>query len=472
MSVWDELCAGLSASESANLRHALAAVLRSLGPDDPFDAPLLDLWIAEHDLRLAAQLDAILHHPRIQALESAWRGLAVLVERVRFDENIRVELLSCSKDDLFADFSAAPEIVRSGLYHVVYNQAFGIFGGQPYGLLCADYDFTPSAEDISLLRQCAAVAAMSHAPFIANCSPNFFNLPDFSGLQRVREVRAALASPRFRLWHAFRASEDARYVGLCLPRVLLRAPYDVDIEPTTPLPYRESCRRHADFLWGRPSFLFAATAAASFARYRWCVHLLGTKAAAGNVVLRWDYPTLPGIWHRCPFEALLTARLAYTLAEEGLISFVYERATRRASILVAPSIQRPRAVITDGQTINDQLGAQLPYVFLVARLAHFLKCVQRERIGAWVDRSSLEGELNKWLRQYISDQPDAQWEVRARRPLRSAAVTVEPVEGQAGWYRCHLQLQPHLTHNSASFTLSLFGKLDRPAGEVASERSA
>lgn len=471
MTLLAELLVGFPAERHPVLRRALAAVLPSFGPGEPFDAPGLDLRIAELDRRLFAQLDAILHDPRLQALEAAWRGLYTLVQRVRFDENIRIELLSCSKQDLIDDFSAAPEVVASGLYQIVYSQAFGVFGGQPYGLICADYDITPSAEDISLLRQCAAVGAMAHAPVIANCGASFFELPDFSSLPRLTDFHAALAGPRFRLWHAFRSSEDARYLGLCLPRVLLRAPYDVDADPGSPLPYRETCRRHEDFLWGRASYVFAVAAATSFARHRWCVHILGNRASSASVQVRWDYATLREIWHRCPLEAQLTARVAHALADEGLIAFIYERASRRASILAAPSVQRPRTYITGGLTINDHLGAQLPYVFLVSRLAHYLKVVQRERVGQWLDRAGLERELDLWLRQYISDQPDAPWEVRARRPLRRASVTVEPVDGQAGWYRCHLQLEPHLTHNSASFTLSLFGKLDRPTGDAPPARA-
>ena len=466
MSLLADLLTGVPAAQAAQVRRALAALLPTYRRGEPFDAVTLDLRLAELDRRLFAQLDAILHHPQVQALEAAWRGLERLLERVRFDENIRVEILPCSKQDLLDDFSAAPEIVRSGLYHIVYNQAFGVFGGLPYGLICADFDVTPSAEDVSLLRQCAAVAAMAHAPHITNASPDFFGLPDYAGLPRLGDLHAALAGPRFRLWHAFRASEDARYVALCLPRVLLRAPYDVDVDPGAPLPYRETCSAHAHFLWGRPSYVFAATAAASFARHRWCVHVLGSRAAADAVQTRWDYPTLRQIWHRCPLEAQLTVRVAHGLAEEGLIALIYERATECASILTAPSSQRPRAFFDGGATLNEHLGAQLPYVFLISRLAHYLKVVQRERVGQWLDRSSLERALEDWLRRYISDQPDAPWDVRARRPLRRAAVAVEPVEGQAGWYRCHLQIEPHLTHNSATFTLSLFGKLDRPTGDA------
>ncbi len=467
-SVLDDLLAALAPAPRAAAQRALVVLVQGLDPDAALDVPHIDRHLVELDRRLFAQLDAILHHPAVQSLEAAWRSLDVLMDRIRFDENIRVEILPCSKQDLLDDLASAPEVTRSGLYFHVYGQAIGTFGGKPYGLLAADFDFTPSAEDIALLRHCAAVAAIAHAPFITNASPTFLGQDDYAGLPRLRDLHAALAGPRFRLWHAFRATEDARYVGLCLPRVLLRAPYDVDTDPLAPLPYRETCRHHRDFLWGRPSYLFVATAAASFARHRWCVHILGTRAATPTAAgaLFWDYPTLPGLWHRIPFECQVTARLAHLLADEGLIALVYERASARAVLLAAPSAQRPRVFRGDGDTVNEHLGAQLSYVFLVSRLAHYLKCVQRERIGQWIDRSGLERDLENWLRNYISDQPDAQWEVRARRPLRRAAVFVEPVEGQAGWYRCRLQLQPHLTHNSASFTLALVGKLDRPTGEA------
>ena len=97
----------------------------------------------------------------------------------------------------------------------------------------------------------------------------------------------------------------------------------------------------------------------------------------------------------------------------------------------------------------------------MCRLAHYLKRVQRERIGQWNDRVTLQRELDGWLRQYVSDIENPHWETRARKPLRKASVKIDQVEGAAGWYRCHLLIQPHLTHNSASFTLSLLGRLEK-----------
>ena len=187
--------------------------------------------------------------------------------RVAADDNIRVDLLHCPKQDLADDFRDAPDIARTGLYQHVYARAIGTYGADPYGLVCADFDVSHVPEDIHLLRQCAAVAAIAHAPFITNADPAMFGLRDFIGLPRLGDLAAAFVGPHARAWQAFRAADDARNVGLCLPRALLRAPYDVHRDPTSPLAYRERAGPDpADFLWGRASYLFAVLAAGAFAR--------------------------------------------------------------------------------------------------------------------------------------------------------------------------------------------------------------
>ncbi len=469
-----DLLTDLSPADANTLRRGLLAVLQARPLNAPLDELTLDLMLTDCDRRLAAQLDTILHHPAVQALEATWRSLWTLTERVSFADGITLELLQYTRDDMRDDFAEAPELTASGLYFHVYRHGIGLFGAAPFSFICADLEFGPGAEDISLLRQCTAVAAMAHAPFIANASPDFFGCPDFTGLPRLRDIAGALANPRFRAWQAFRATEDARYLGLCLPRTILRAAYDPATDPSCRLPYRESITSTKDLLWGRASFAFALLAADSFANYRWCVHILGSRAAAGNHQLRWDYPTLSGLWHRNPLECTLSARLEQSLADEGFIALVHERTTGCTRLISAPSVQRARMVAQTTEAdraaaAGERLGAQLPYIFLISRLAHYLKCVQRERIGSWLDRSELERELGLWLRQYVSAMEDVQLEVRARRPLRSASVTVEAIDGQTGWYRCRLQIQPHISHNSAAFTLSMLGKLDRPGSPESSQ---
>lgn len=460
--------------ERTSTRRCLAALMSALGrmrppvSPDLVDHVLLDEMIADCDRRLGAQVDAILHSPVVQRLETAWRALRFVVERVRYEENICVEIVSCAKEDLANDFADASEIPRSGLYRLVYTNGLATFGGKPYGLVCANYDFGPGAADVSLLRYCAAVSAMAHAPFVANASANMFGLVDFSELPRVSSLSDMFEGPRYRFWKSLRDAEDARYVGLCLPRFLLRAPYSVASGDSGNMRFVEVTEdRHEDHLWGPASFAFAVRAAESFARFRWCVFMIGSRAGGMiDGLTHHDYPAMPGQQPRCPVECLITSRLDHAIAEQGFIGLVYDRASGQAMLHSAASVQMPihLAETADGDAaaVGHRIGSQLPYVFLVSRLAHYLKRVQRERIGQWDSHVALQRELEQWLKRYVSDINEPHWETRARRPLRRAAIQVEVVEGQAGWYRCHLQVQPHLTHNSAVFTLSLVGRLDRP----------
>lgn len=469
----DELFGELAGRERDLATRGLAAVLRAAPGGGrralEVDAVLVDALIDPLTRRLCAQIDEILHHPTIQRLEAAWRGIKFVVDRAQFAENIAVEVVHVTKQELADDFADAAEIAQSGLYRMVYSTAFATFGGKPYGLLCADFEFGPGAEDLGLLRKCAAVSAMAHAPFIANVNADFFGLRSYADLPRVRDLGAILSGPRYRLWHAFRDTEDARYVGLCLPRFLLRPPYRPDTHTFQPLRFHEHVEDdHEHHLWGHACFAFAARCADSFARYRWCVYLIGSRASGMiEELTRHDFPTMRGLTARCPVECLLTTRMEHVLADEGFIGLVYDRSSGNAMFHSAATPKKPRrfADTEEGRAAwtGERLGAQLPYVFLVSRLAHFLKWVQRERIGQWNDRSALQRELDLWLRQYISDVEDPHWETRARRPLRKGSISLEVVSGQAGWYRCHLKIQPHLTHNAASFSLALLGRLERVA---------
>src|SRR5690606_32348163 len=271
--VLEGLLEGVPAAQRPAVRRGLKIVISGLAragawrTPELVDAAHVDSMIAELDRRMSAQLDEILHHPDVQALEAAWRGLRFVIDHVREGDNIFVELCSVSKQELADDFADAPEIPQSGLYRLVYSSAYATFGGKPYGLICANYDFGPGAEDLGLLRQCAAVAAMAHSPFIANAGANFFGLDCLDQMPRLTDLRAILGGARYRLWHAFRDTEDARYVALCLPRFLMRVPYRVDDDPFMSLRYRETVEGdHDHFLWGRASFAFTSRAVDSFAR--------------------------------------------------------------------------------------------------------------------------------------------------------------------------------------------------------------
>jgi type VI secretion system protein ImpC len=437
----------------------------------------VDQAIVMLDDAIARQVDAILHHPKFQALESIWRSLRYLVANVNFRENCEIHLLNCAKQDLIDDFEDAPEIAKSGLYRTVYSTEYGTFGGQPYGLVVCDYEFDPGPMDMALLTNCAAVASMAHVPFIGNAAPRFFGEESFEGLATYEDVRAIFATPQYTRWHSFRDSEDARYVALCLPRFLLRAPYER--HHVNSFTYEERTPGKDNYLWGHAAFAFATRVADSFARYRWCPNIVGPTA--GGAVeglpmlafrsMRRIYDLEPDpkqrhdIEERMPTELQLTERHEFELSEEGFMGMVFLKGSDQACFFSANSCQRPKtfANTEEGRaaSLGARLGAQLPYVFIVCRIAHYLKVLQREEIGRHLERSDLERELNDWLRQYVSDMDNPAPAVRGKRPLRQATVKVEEVPGQAGWYRAHLLLRPHLKYMGASFTLSLVGKLER-----------
>jgi type VI secretion system protein ImpC len=451
-------------------RGVQALITELLAPNrvqERVDKNVVDAMIAEIDQRLSRQVNEILHQPEFQALESAWRSLKFMVDRVDFRENIRVELLNATKDDLLADFEDAPEVSKSGLYRLIYSNEYGVFGGKPYGLICGNFDFGPGARDVRLLSKCAAVASMAHAPFLANSSPEFFGEQSFLGLPAMKDLRSHFEGPQYTKWHSFRESEDARYVGLCMPRFLLRVPYDERTTPIKAFKFNEDISGHHDrYLWGYASVALATRVADSFAKYRWCPNIIGPQAggAVEDLPLH-QYEAMGEIQTKIPTEIMLTERREYELSEEGFIGLVFRKDSDNAAFFSANSVQKPKLFGNSAEgkaaETNFRLGTQLPYMFIMSRLAHYLKVLQREQIGSWKERSDLERELNQWIGQYVADMDDPAPSVRSTRPLRMARVKVEDVEGQPGWYRCSLQVRPHFKYMGASFTLSLVGKLDK-----------
>ncbi|MCY1081286.1 type VI secretion system contractile sheath large subunit [Archangium lansingense] len=445
----------------------IAEMLAPNRSEERIDKALVDAMIAEIDKRLSSQVNEIMHHEEVQKLESSWRSLKFLVDRVDFRENIRVEMLNVSKEDLLKDFEDSPEVVKSGLYRLVYSNEYGVFGGKPYGLMLGNYDFGPGPQDIDLLRKCASVAAMAHAPFIANASPEMFGEQNFLNLPNLKDLKSLFEGPQYARWHSFRESEDARYVGLCMPRFLLRLPYGEKTIPVKAFNFSEDVvGQHDKYLWGHASTAFATRVADSFAKFRWSPNIIGPQSGGAVEMLPLhQYEAMGEIQTKIPTEVMLTERREYELSEEGFIGLVFRKDADNAAFFSANSSQKSKffGSTPEGKAAetNYRLGTQLPYMFIMTRLAHYVKVLQREQIGSWKERSDLERELNQWMSQYIADMDDPAPAVRSRRPLRAARVTVEDVEGQPGWYRCSLQVRPHFKYMGASFTLSLVGKLDK-----------
>jgi type VI secretion system protein ImpC len=428
---------------------------------------VVNQMIAEIDKKLSSQVDAILHHSDVQKLESAWRGLKFAIDRTNLRENIKMQILNVSKEDLLADFEDAPEITKSGLYKQVYTAEYGQFGGEPVGAMIANYEFSASSPDIALLQNVAAVGAMAHTPFVASAGPKFFGEDDFLKMPNLKDLHAIFEGPQYAKWNGFRESEDARYMALTLPRFLLRLPYDEQNNPVKAFTYNETVTDdHKNYLWGNASFAFATRLADSFAKYRWCPNIIGPQSGGtvDDLPLH-QYEAMGEIQTKIPTEVLISERREFELAEEGFVALAMRKGSDNACFFSANSCQKAKFFGTSKEgkeaEANYKLGTQLPYMMIINRLAHYIKVLQREQIGSWKERTDLERELNTWIRQYVSDQDVVDPRVRGRRPLRQAQITVSDVEGDPGWYKVDMKVRPHFKYMGAFFTLSLVGKLDK-----------
>jgi type VI secretion system protein ImpC len=447
----------------------IAEMLRPSHAAERVERRLLDEMIAEVDRKLSMQLDEILHQKDLQRLESAWRALKLLVDKTDFRENNRIEIMNVSKDDLIEDFDNAPEITKSGLYKTVYTAEYGQFGGKPYGTIIGNFDFGPGPQDMALLAKIASVSAMSHAPFIAAASPKFFDKDsaNFLSLPNLKDIKAIMEGPEYIKWRSFRESEDSRYVGLTMPRFLLRLPYGPDSNPVKSFNYEERVTaNHDHYLWGNTAFTFATRLADSFAKFRWCPNIIGPQSGGAVEDLPMhQFEAMGEIQTKIPTEVLISERREYELAEEGFIALTMRKDSDNAAFFSANSCQKAKTfgISAEGKAAetNYKLGTQLPYVFIISRLAHYIKVLQREQIGSWKERVDLERELNKWISQYVADMEAPSPAVRSRKPLRQAEVKVEDVEGDPGWYRVSINVRPHFKYMGAYFTLGLVGKLDK-----------
>jgi type VI secretion system protein ImpC len=445
----------------------IAELLTPQHAQEKVEKAFVDSMIAEIDKKLSKQVDEIMHHADFQKLESAWRGLKFVIDRADFRENIKVELLNCSKDDLQADFEDAPEITKCGLYRIGYTAEYGQFGGKPYGAIFANYEFGPGPQDMGLLQSCAAVAAMSHAPFFAAAGPQFLGGNDYLSLPNLKDLKSIFEGPQYAKWQAFRESEDARYVGLVMPRFLLRLPYGNSTVPAKSFQYEEDVvGQHPKYLWGNAIHTLATRVADSFAKYRWCPNIIGPQAGGSvdDLPLH-QYEAMGEVQTKVPTEVMISERREFELSEEGFIALTYRKDSDNAAFFSANSAQKPKyfGQSPEGKDaeLNYRLGTQLPYMFVVCRIAHYLKVLQREQIGSWKERGDLEKELNKWIGQYVADMDSVTPAVRGRRPLRQAQITVEDVPGNAGWYKVDMKVRPHFKYMGAFFTLGLVGKLDK-----------
>jgi type VI secretion system protein ImpC len=437
---------------------------RSSQKVERLDKTLLDEHIAQLDEQISRQLDAIMHHPDFQRVESTWRGVKSLIDQTDFRQNVRIELLDISKDHLVQDFEDAPEIAQSGLYVHTYTQEYDTPGGEPIAAAISNYEFDRGPQDIALLRSISKVAAAAHMPFIGSVGPAFFGKETMEEVAAIKDIGNYFDRAEYLKWKSFRDSDDSRYIGLTMPRVLGRLPYGPDTIPVRSFNYVESVKGpdHDKYLWTNATFAFAANMVKSFINNGWCVQIRGPQAGGAVTDLPIHlYDLGTGNQVKIPSEVMIPETREFEFANLGFIPLSYYKNRDYACFFSANSAQKPALYETADATANSRINARLPYIFLLSRIAHYLKLIQRENIGTTKDRRVLELELNNWIRGLVTEMTDPSDDLQASHPLRDAKVTVEDIEDNPGFFRVKLYAIPHFQVEGMDVNLSLVSQMPK-----------
>jgi type VI secretion system protein ImpC len=431
--------------------------------------------IAAIDKAMSTQLAAVMHHPDFQKLEGSWRGLHHLIMNSETGAQLKIRVLNITKRDLFKDVDKAVEFDQSQIFKKLYENEFGSPGGEPYGALIGDYEFTNHPEDIELLSKMSNVAAAAFAPFVTAAGADLFGFNNWTDLSKPRDLEKIFESTEYAKWRSFRDSEDARFVNLVMPRVLARLPYGKNTKPIESFAYEEvpldergraKPVPHEHYTWMNAAYVMGTRLTEAFAKYGFCTAIRGAEGGGkveglpAHVFLSDDGdPDL-----KCPTELGITDRREAELSKLGFLPLCHYKNTDYAVFFGAQSAQKPKKYDRPEATANAAISARLPYIMATSRFAHYLKVMARDKIGSFMEASDCEAWLNRWIMNYVNGADQAGAEIKAKYPLREAKVQVKEIPGKPGSYNAVAWLRPWLQLEELTASLRMVASIPKLGG--------
>ncbi len=460
--------------KSDRARDAVETAVQTLAQQALVDATLIsddalrtiEAMIAAIDAKLTEQVNLILHHEDFQGLESAWRGLHHLVNNTETDETLKIRVMNISKKELGRTLKKFRGTAwdQSPIFKKVYEEEYGQFGGEPFGLLLGDYYFDHSPHNVQLLGDMAQVAAAAHAPFLAAASPTVMQMESWNELANPRDLTKIFGTPEYAAWRSLRESDDARYLGLAMPRFLARLPYGSKTEPVEEFAFEEdtSAPESADYTWCNAAYAMATNITRAFKLYGWTSQIRGIESGGAVEGLpTHSFPTDDGgVAMQCPTEVAISDRREAELAKNGFMPLIHRKNSDFAAFIGAQSLQKPQEYDDPAATANANLAARLPYLFATCRFAHYLKCMVRDKIGSSKTKVQLQVWLQSWLNQYVDATPDSSPDsYKATHPLAAGQVIIEEDEANPGYYSSKIYLKPHYQLEGLTVSLRLVSKM-------------
>ena len=423
------------------------------------------------DQKLSEQINQILHHPDFQSMEGTWKGLHYLVNNTETDTMLKIRVMNISKKDLGKTLKKfkGSRWDQSPLFKKIYTAEYDQMGGEPFGCLVGDYYFDHGPQDVEMLGEIAKICAAAHSPFIAGASPTVTQMDSWSELSNPADLAKIFTTAEYASWRSLRDSDDARYLGLAMPRFLARLPYGAKTEPVEEFDFEEDAEG-ADsnkYCWANSAFAMATNITRAFKYFGWCSRIRGVES--GGAVEGLPVHTFPtddgGVDMKCPTEIAIGDRREAELAKLGFMPLIHRKNSDFAAFIGAQSLQKPAEYDDPDATANANLSARLPYLFACCRFAHYLKCIVRDKIGSFKEREDMQKWLQKWIMQYVDGDPaNSSESTKARKPLAAAEVVVEEVEGNPGYYTSNFYLRPHYQLEGLTVSLRLVSKLPSQKG--------
>lgn len=431
--------------------------------------------IDEIDKVVSAQLAAVMHHEKFQKLEGSWRGLHYLVHESETGEMLKIRMLNCSKKDLGKELEKAPEFDQSSVWKAIYENEFGMPGGEPYGLLVGDYEFdhkTPG--DMDVLQGMSGIAAASFAPFVTTPSSKLFGLETWEQLPSIRDLKSSFDAKEYVKWKSFRESEDSRFVTMAMPRTLARLPYGSQTKPVEEFNFEEVetgpdgepiAVSHDNYCWMSTAFVLATKMTAAFSETSWCTAIRGANSGGKVEGLPTHIVKSPDgdTDIKCPTEVAITDRREKELSDLGFFPLSHYKNTDYSVFFGGQTVQKPKVYDLDAATENAAISARLPYIMASSRIAHYLKVMARDGIGSFKEAEDVQIWLERWIKQYVSADEKPSESAKARYPLREARIEVKQIPGAPGAYNAVAHLRPWLQMEELNASVRMVARLPKQA---------
>ncbi|HQT63787.1 MAG: EvpB family type VI secretion protein [Acidocella sp. 20-57-95] len=467
----------VSATKQTEPDHAQSLVKnlveQALNGTVTFDKNLLrtiNKAIAAIDAKMSTQLNAIMHHERFTKLEGSWRGLHHLVMNSETGAGLKLKVINITKRELNRDLTKAVEFDQSQLFKKIYENEFGTPGGEPYGALIGDYEWTNHPDDVESLRLISNVAAASFAPFISAAGAGMFGFSDWTELSKPRDLAKIFETTEYAKWRSFRDTEDSRFVSLVMPRVLARVPYGAATKPIEEFAYEEApldaagvatAMDHNSYCWMNAAYAMGVRMTAAFSESGFCTAIRGAEGG-GKVdnlpthVFQSDDGDMDG---KCPTEIGITDRREFELSNLGFLPLCHYKNTDYAVFFGAQTCQKPKKYDRPDATANAAISARLPYMMATSRFAHFLKVMARDKIGSFMEADECQQWLNRWINNYVNSNPAVGAESKAKYPLREAKIEVKEIPGKPGSYNAVAYLRPWLQMEELSTSMRMVARI-------------